>query len=660
MIVNNDEEDDMVFLENRREKHYYGRKLRYLLPVLLSMYTSVGILLSLATTKIVETSNSNLINFVYSVLASLNRDRIYTSLIAIAVFLILYQLKKVKFNRNCSIVALIFAFAISAMQLISYSMAKENSLILLFGDFYAVFKSIWKLSALMVLFYSVFYIALIKCKDMSNSNMNVELGKFDRKSFRKIFFYICLAYIPYLFFFYPGIFYGDTLSQVKQFYGYDTVILKYTPWYDLGLEYSITNHHPAFLTFFFGFFFQIGNALGDVKLGIFLYSLMQIALVAATEALTICYLNYIGVKKKITKVITYFYMFFPPIAIWSITMLKDTLYAMMHIILTIALIEIVRSKGNLLKNIKFDIFLFFVSLFYMLDRSQGVYSIFILMIVLIIAYRKLWIRTLCIFFSGIILFKVIFVGLLLPALNVAPAGKQEMLGVFFQQTARYVKEWSSEIPEDEKKIIDRVLDYDKLEKVYQPIKQDPVKFTYKQLASTDDLINYMKVWVKQFIRHPVTYMEATLNNIYGFFNLNHSMSYAYTDVSGQYLKGLDKIKYSVSDNGFMVFGRELAEFFLKVYTAIPGLNILLTPSSFIWMTIAGFIILCMQKKKKYLVAFVPTIFGLLLLFISPVVNWRYAMPFVYSVPIIVSLIAKKEDGQTIEEKVTYENDNLVC
>ena len=69
---------------------------------------------------------------------------------------------------------------------------------------------------------------------------------------------------------------------------------------------------------------------------------------------------------------------------------------------------------------------------------------------------------------------------ILPMAGVKPGGKQEMLSIPFQQTARYVKYYGNDVSNGVEKVIRKVLDYDTIGKNYDPDLSDPVKNTYKQ------------------------------------------------------------------------------------------------------------------------------------------------------------------------------------
>lgn len=65
--------------------------------------------------------------------------------------------------------------------------------------------------------------------------------------------------------------------------------------------------------------------------------------------------------------------------------------------------------------------------------------------------------------------------IIFPYLKITPGSTKEMLSVPFQQTARYIKEYSDEVTEKEKEVIDRVLNYDTLSERYDTDRSDKVK-----------------------------------------------------------------------------------------------------------------------------------------------------------------------------------------
>ena len=75
-----------------------------------------------------------------------------------------------------------------------------------------------------------------------------------------------LCWLPYLVIFYPGTGNEDTVIQMMEYYKIPSYIQTMSPMPD-GFTY-MTNHHPYLLTLLFGAFFDLGLALGDIRIGI--------------------------------------------------------------------------------------------------------------------------------------------------------------------------------------------------------------------------------------------------------------------------------------------------------------------------------------------------------------------------------------------------------
>ena len=63
-----------------------------------------------------------------------------------------------------------------------------------------------------------------------------------------------------------------------------------------------------------------------------------------------------------------------------------------------------------------------------------------------------------------------------------------------------------------------VLDYEHLAELYNPELSDDVKWTYNNEADKNAKKSYIETWFDQFLKHPLTYIEATLNNTYRYLD----------------------------------------------------------------------------------------------------------------------------------------------
>ena len=105
------------------------------------------------------------------------------------------------------------------------------------------------------------------------------------------------------------------------------------------------------------------------------------------------------------------------------------------------------------------------------------------------------------------------------AMGIHAGGKQEMMSMPFQQTARYVKYNPDDITPYEKETIDKILRFDDLGKRYDPIISDPVK-GYSQKWNKHDFIKYVGVWFNQGFRHPGTYIDGFNAMVAGWFSFS--------------------------------------------------------------------------------------------------------------------------------------------
>lgn len=66
----------------------------------------------------------------------------------------------------------------------------------------------------------------------------------------------------------------------------------------------MTNHHPYLLTLLFGAFFDLGLALGDIRIGIAVYTVLHMLFQASVFAGCLQYLRRVGVREKRVRAIT--------------------------------------------------------------------------------------------------------------------------------------------------------------------------------------------------------------------------------------------------------------------------------------------------------------------------------------------------------------------
>ena len=231
-----------------------------------------------------------------------------------------------------------------------------------------------------------------------------------------------------------------------------------------------------------------------------------------------------------------------------------------------------------------------------------------------------------------------------------------MLSVPFQQTARYVKEHGDEVTEEEKQIIDKILDYDTLAERYDPLLSDPVKRDYNKNATTEDLINYFKVWFAQFLKHPTTYIQATMNNVYGYFypetNLRQYNYYMVNSIED--INEIENFDYGYIDE--LQGERHFIKGIASIITKFPGISWTMNIAFNVWLIMIIFVYLIYSKKNRYIIYLLPFISIILVCILLPVnAAYRYSISFIFGMPltvaIFIDILKQKQEDKNVEEKI---------
>ena len=232
----------------------------------------------------------------------------------------------------------------------------------------------------------------------------------------------------------------------------------------------------------------------------------------------------------------------------------------------------------------------------------------------------------------------------LPYLEIPKGSVAEALSIPFQQTARYVREYPEDVTEDEAEIIEAVLDYENLAELYDPIISDPVKATYH--GEAEDLIRYLKVWFMQLLRHPDVYFEATLNNIYGYYDTDAQLFIFYDDT-----RSIDQLVFD--EPAALQRSKVWLRDFVRLFESMPGFMLIGNAGVHCWIVVFLLFWTVGRKQWRTLFLLMPSVIGVLVCLASPtyMVNGiRYALPVIYANPFLLGLILMREKERMFNKK----------
>jgi hypothetical protein len=447
---------------------------------------------------------------------------------------------------------------------------------------------------------------------------------------------ICLflSYLIYMIAFYPAILSPDPSNQIKQFFNIETKYLDSV--IVTNPNVYLTNHHPVFHTMLLGGCTKIGLLLGSFNLGLFIYTLLQTLTVIFTLSYTIFFMKKINTPYRIRCFFLLFYMFCPIFPLYAMSTVKDTFFSCCIVLYTIQVFVLLQNKDY--QKHQF-LFLFLIILFLILFRNNGIHVFLLSFPFLFFLLKKIWKKNLLLFLLCLAC-NFGYTKVLLPAFDIPEGSIREMLSIPFQQTARYVTKYENEITEKEKEAIDKILVYNTLKERYDPTISDPVKSEFNKYATEEDLKDYFGVWLGQFFKHPLVYLEATVANTYGYFYPNTTSWYVYY----KYDDRLSSAGFDYRYNQLEDLRNTLSKY-ANTYKKIPliGLSVNIGFSFFVLMTL--FIYVFYEKKYNDLLIFVPHFVLLFVCVASPVNTYfRYAMPYVFALPILfcITLFILKE------------------
>lgn len=563
-------------------------------------------------------------------------------MLVIGVSLIIFY-KKYLFmpkKRGYKVLSLLF----SLFLVFGYSYSISGTTYLVFGNIICIAISIIRF----IVYY--FFISTI-LQLVTNYLLNLDLSKKSEKKTLKKFkeYYeahpykvtilvLLISWLPYIISFYPAILSPDPANQIKQYFNIETHYI--TGVNLINPNILITNHHPVFHTFILGGFAKIGDLIGSLNFGIFLFSCFQIFILISALSYALVYLKKEGVPFIYRFIILCIFAFTPVFPFYALSPVKDTIFAGLFVFYIIELHKLITNKPY--KKVDY-IGLFLLLLIMMLIRNNGVYIILLSFPALIILLKNKRFKLLILLLLSVFLY-VSHNKLLLPYMNITPGSIRETMSVPFQQTARYVKYYNEEITDEEREVIDKILEYDTLASRYEPHLADKVKNKFNKDATTEDLKAYFKVWFLCFFKHPGVYIDAFLNTTYGYFYPNTSNWYIYHEYDTKLIEAGLPYHY----NGLKIARGALTGIGVA-YPYIPIVGSLVNVGFIVWIYLYLLTFMITEHKKKLIPLLLPAFVLLLTVLVGPVNTYfRYIFPIMMSLPLIIGLLysyIKKEANQ---------------
>lgn len=524
-------------------------------------------------------------------------------------------------QKNLPVSGLSAFFAVCTVFGISYEKTDSWDCIFLFGNqfLFAVFTMVgfYLLYKNCILF--VGYIFEHK-KEWLNTESGSRLGKllFEEHPFIGPLVFLLISGLPWLVAFFPGTLQWDAHGQL---------------WMTMG-AIEQTSYHPVFITNYMGGCIKLGRTVfGSDSVGLLFYCLPQFI----SQCLVFSYVLTVMKRLKTPVLFRYgalcLWGVFPYFQIWGYTMVKDTPYYVAFVLLMAVVVDVLNQS----QSQKYHYVLIALAASVMaLARNDGRYVLVIGLVMLLISYRRYW-RVWTVALLCCVSFLVVEERIYMPMAGIGKGPAGEMLSIPLQQTARYLRDHYEEVTPKEAAVLQKGFEVP-LEKIggrYHPMISDSVKGAFVDNPDSEYLKQYFQVWFAQFRKHPDTYVQAFLNQIYGYFYPNCPNYGDYLTVT--YLGNADYLKDDYLDLKFSIENDWLREFLRHViYTTekMPGLSLLYGCGIYTYLLLGAAVGLLGRKKWRQLTVLAPAFCVLLICMVSPVNGYlRYMMPVMAALPV---------------------------
>ena len=462
-----------------------------------------------------------------------------------------------------------------------------------------------------------------------------------RKTWRVLWLGMMIVWLIELFVTFPGNYAYDAGYQLQSYLNTGEVYL----------------HHPLAHTELLIFFvLKLGkNILGSEIQGLFIYTLLQIALLSFAYSRILEYLRRINLNYAIRICFFVIFCFSPYIGIMSISVTKNVAYTASFIILILWYLEREKWILRLGKLRYWAIFVLF-ALINLVFENQGIYVITLSLIFSFI-YQKSIRKELLISCIVIIFGTVIYNGPVTRGLN-GHIDKEdrvrESLSVPIMQLSSVASQKNLNITSDE---VEQVRTYIPNYKMYETQNcqalSDPLKSNFNSHHYIKNKLTFWLLWLKLAERNPNEYLNAFSKMTAGYWYSDttypdHRSYYKYFLEYSSYVEKEHKNESAwhhekiVTPKVLKPLYRFYANFIddylnqrIPVISMIDSIGF----NVYVLLFFTAWLIIFNQKKYIFLTVMPLSLLGTFLL--GPVVLYRYAFPIISLVPLCIGIMISK-------------------
>lgn len=420
--------------------------------------------------------------------------------------------------------------------------------------------------------------------------------------------------------------------------------------YQLNMYYgglSLADNHPVFSTWTLGLLHQAGTALFGEHYGMFLITFIQMALGSFVFS-RICTLIWAKAGNTAFAISLCFYILPPMWWTYAQTLMKDTLYYVFFSAFTYNVVLLFYHEEKEYSYAELLLFGFLLSQF----RKNGILVVVPSLIGLFafIFRDRNRRKKICIISAVYLLLHIGLSVFIAHDPSIRKANPLEAFSVPLQQVARYVSKHESEITDEEKEIIDHVIVYENIPRLYDPEFADRIKDRYRPEMNASDKEKFVRLYLTFFTRDPVCFIEALGNHVFGYMDPEYFYQgmtpyqlYTKESITNYYISNVLNEKdpgtvyqeYIAPDEW-----RDMSTQLARNWNNIPVLSFLVNPAAYSWMLLLSIAYVLQKKQTSKLLIYLVPCLNILTCFFCPVNGLlRYMLPTMAAMPLYLTVSA---------------------
>lgn len=473
------------------------------------------------------------------------------------------------------------------------------------------------------------FIGLLPLFSFVNLYLFTELRKIRIKEYKitnkKIywlsFFSMLSVWFIYFGLFFPGSLSPDSIVQLKQIITPDI--------------YPLRDWHPIFHTLYIGLFYKIGLFIfKSPNLAIGFLSFSQMVILSSIFSYIILYLKKQGLSKKILILFIIYFSLSPIFGYYSITIWKDVIFGAITSLVIINIYNFLKNWKNI--KTKDYLGLFFITLLWTLFRNNGIYIVYLMIIMAIILFKKESFKLLLVFLIVISSYKLIK-GPIFNAFNIKKTSSSEYIAIPLQQVSRII--WlDGDVAKKDLETINKLIPIEEIKKVYTPQVSDPIKFSknYNEDFFNKHKKEFLMIYLRTIKRNPSIAIDSYLASTIGYWYPNQ-IYWAYANSIWINDLGFKTTPF-IKSNKIRKLINKISDPYLSI------ISIYLRVAIYFWIILFFLFLIVRNKGIKYIYPFMPVIgIWLTLMMASPVFGeFRYIFGAVTSLPLVIGLALSKE------------------